>query len=379
MRILVVPDKFKGTLTARQAAQAIASGWRSIRRDDDIQLLPMTDGGDGFGEVMSQLTGAQVRKVRTVDAAGRNCLARWWLNPRDHSAIIESANIIGLAMLPPGQFHPFKLDTRGLGAVIHAAVQAGATRCLIGIGGSATNDGGFGLARSLGWDFRDRSGLPVETWTDLPRAVKVIPPKRHRWFRSSVIAVDVQNRLLGRRGATRVYGPQKGITSADFPTAERALATLAKLLAARSGTNHAAEPGTGAAGGLGFGLRAFLGGRLQSGFDLFAARVHLEQSIRRSDLVITGEGRIDASSLMGKGVGEVANLCRRFRVPCIGLCGSVGDDVRSRAPQSVPSTEKYFVWTVGTTDLADHADVLARPAFWLRKLAATAASLSPVA
>lgn len=373
MRILVVPDKFKGTLTARQAAQAIAAGWRSIRSEDKVQLLPMTDGGDGFGEVMSQLTGAQVRKVKTVDAAGRSCQARWWLNNRDRSAIIESANVIGLARLPQGRFHPFELDTRGLGAVIEAAVRAGATRCLIGVGGSATNDGGFGLARALGWEFRDRRGLPVETWTDLPRAVELAPPKRLRWFRSCVVAVDVQNRLLGRRGATRVYGPQKGITSADFGTAEKALAALAKLLAARAGTNHAFEPGTGAAGGLGFGLRAFLGGRLQSGFDVFATKVRLEQCIRRSDLVITGEGRIDASSLMGKGVGEVAKLCRRFRVPCIGLGGSAD------LARSFSSVKKYFVWTLGTTDLADRAEALSRPAFWLRELGATAASLSPVA
>ena len=370
MRILVVPDKFKGTLTALAAAQAIASGWRSVRRNDNVQILPMSDGGDGFGEVMSQITGAQVHKVRTVDAAGRSCVARWWFDSRKGHAIIDSASVIGLANLPQGRFHPFDLDTRGLGAVIQAAAQAGATRCLIGIGGSATNDGGFGLARALGWEFRDRQNGLVESWTDLPRAVKVVPPKLRRWFRSCVVAVDVQNRLLGRHGATRVYGPQKGITPADFRAAENALRNLASLIELQSGTNVAAEPGTGAAGGLGFGLRAFLGGRLRPGFDLFAQHAHLQKRLRWADLVITGEGQIDTSTLMGKGVGQIAKCCATLGVPCIGLAGNVN--------LPAPTSSGDFSWTQGITNLTTREEALTKPGYWLRRLAAAAANLSPV-
>ena len=142
LRILLIPDKFKGTLSAGAAARAIAKGWHKARRQDSLDLLPMTDGGDGFGEVMSVLLCARIQRLGTVDAAHRPCSARWWWEPRTKTAIIESAAIVGLAMLPPGRFHPFELDTFGLGAVLRAAAAKGARRCLMGIGGSATNDGG---------------------------------------------------------------------------------------------------------------------------------------------------------------------------------------------------------------------------------------------
>src|SRR5258707_2429057 len=155
MNILIIPDKFKGTLTAEAAAQAIARGWNATRPDDLLDLLPMSDGGDGFGEVLSGLLGAKVQNLRTINAAHRPCAAKWRWQPTTRTAIIESATVIGLANLPPKRFHPFELDTYGLGAVIEAASDKGARRCFVGIGGSATNDGGFGLARSLGWQFRN--------------------------------------------------------------------------------------------------------------------------------------------------------------------------------------------------------------------------------
>ena len=209
MNILVIPDKFKGTLTANAAAQAIARGWRKMRPEDSLTILPMSDGGDGFGEIMGQSLGAKIQKIKTVDAAHRKCEARWWWEPKTKTAVIESANVIGLAKLPAGKFHPFELDTFGLGAVIRAAAEKGARRCIIGIGGSATNDGGFGMARALGWKFLDRRDEPIEQWTELQQLTRISRPKRRWWIRELIVAVDVQNPLLGPRGATRVYGPQK--------------------------------------------------------------------------------------------------------------------------------------------------------------------------
>jgi len=153
LRVLIVPDKFKGTLTAQQAAEAIARGWSQTRNDDSIELLPMSDGGDGFGVVLSELLEAQVQSTKTVDAAHRPVVAEWWWEPRSATAIVEAARVNGLAQLPRGKFHPFELDTFGLGQVLREAVQAGAKRCVVGIGGSATNDGGFGMARAMGWEF----------------------------------------------------------------------------------------------------------------------------------------------------------------------------------------------------------------------------------
>ena len=306
LKVLIIPDKFKGTLTAPAAAEAIARGWRKARPGDLLSLLPMSDGGDGFGEVTSALLKARIQRVRTVDAAHRPCVAKWWWEPKTRTAIIESAGVIGLAMLPPKRFHPFQLDTLGLGAVVQAAAKRGARRCLMGIGGSATNDGGFGLARALGWEFLDRKGVLIEHWTGLGQLERIRVPQRRRWFNSVVVATDVRNRLLGQRGATRVYGPQKGLRAQDLALAERCLGRLARVLKQQFGRDVAREPGTGAAGGLGFGLVAFLGAELQPGFELFARQAALDRHLRAADLVVTAEGAIDRSTLMGKGVGQIA-------------------------------------------------------------------------
>ena len=364
LRVLIIPDKFKGTLTAPAAARAIARGWHEARPQDCLDLLPMSDGGDGFGEVTSALLNARIRHVRTVNAARRPCVARWWWEPRTRTAIIESAAVIGLAMLPPKQFHPFDLDTLGLGAVISAAVRQGATRCLMGIGGSATNDGGFGLARALGWQFLDHDGHLIERWTGLCRLDRIRQPRRRRWFARWLAASDVQNRLLGPRGATRVYGPQKGLRPRDFALAERCLGRLAMVVRRQLGCDFARQPGAGAAGGLGFGLLAFLGAELKPGFDVFARQAGLARRVRAADLVITGEGAIDASTLMGKGVGQVARRCRELGLPCIGLAGVVGDG---------RGIAEYFSRTHALTELTTVKQAKAKPAHWLERLARRAA------
>ena len=360
LKVLITPDKLKGTLTAAAAAEAIARGWRKARAGDSLSLLPMSDGGDGFGEVTSTLLKARIQHVKTVDAAHLPCVATWWWEPRTRTAIIESATVIGLAMLPPKRSHPFELDTLGLGAVVQAAAKRGARRCLMGIGGSATNDGGFGLARALGWEFLDRKGVLIEHWTGLGQLERIRVPQRRRWFNSVVVATDVRNRLLGQRGATRVYGPQKGLRAQDLALAERCLGRLARVLKQQFGRDVAREPGTGAAGGLGFGLVAFLGAELQPGFELFARQAALDRHLRAADLVVTGEGAIDRSTLMGKGVGQIALRCRKRKIPCIGLAGMVG---------ASPGTATLFTQVHALTELTTAAQAKAKPAYWLERLA----------
>jgi glycerate 2-kinase len=354
LRVLIVPDKFKGTLTARAAAAAIARGWRKARPHDLLDLLPMSDGGDGFGEVTRLLLKAGSRRVRTLDAAHRPCMARWWWEPQTHTAIVESAGVIGLVMLPAKGFHPFKLDTFGLGAVLRAAARKGARRCLVGLGGSATNDGGFGVARALGWQFLDGKGQAIESWRELGRLKRIGAPACRRWFESLVVATDVQNPLLGPRGATRIYGPQKGLRRREFALAERCLRRLARVVQRQFGRDLAHVPGAGAAGGLGFGLMAFLGAELRPGFDLFARQAALERRLRAAALVVTGEGSIDGSTLMGKGVGEIARRCRELGIPCIGVAGMV---------KSSKWTAAWFAQTHALTDMASvrQAQSEARP------------------
>ena len=368
LHILIIPDKFKGTLTARAAAKAIALGWREARPEDSLDLLPMSDGGDGFGDVTSALLQAKSQRVRTVDAAHRPCLARWWWEPRTKTAIIESAAVIGLAMLPRKRFHPFQLDTQGLCAVMRAALKAGATRCLMGLGGSATNDGGFGLAQALGWQFLDGDGRLIEHWQDLHLLQSIRAPQQRRWFARCLAATDVQNPLLGPQGATRVYGPQKGLRPRDFALAERCLKRLAQVVKQQFGRDFAREPGAGAAGGLGFGLLAFLRARLQPGFDLFAQQAALERRLRAADLVITGEGMIDRSTLMGKGVGRIAERCQRLNIPCIGLAGMVSAN---------RNTAESFNQIHALTELTTLAQAKSRPAYWLGRLARRAANSTP--
>ena len=285
----------------------------------------MSDGGDGFGEVLSVHLEARPQTVKTVDAAHRPIKATWWYEPRSKTAIIDSSRIIGLAQLPPKKFHPFELDTYGLGAVLTAAANKGARRCMMGIGGSATNDGGFGMARALGWQFHDKAGKCIEKWTDLPKLERIYRPQHPRWFEEFVVAVDVQNPLLGAKGATKIYGLQKGLTTKDFVPAEACLRRLAAIVEREMDRNYGADDGMGAAGGLGFGLRAFAGGRLEPGFGVFARLSELRRHMGIAQMIVTAEGRIDQSSLMGKGVGEVAWWSRKLNLPCIGFAGVIGD------------------------------------------------------
>jgi len=372
VKILIVPDKFKGTLTASAAAAAIARGWRKVRPHDAIECLPMSDGGDGFGEVMGRLLHAKIQKVNTVDAAHRSCQAHWWWEPKTKTAVIESANIIGLAQLPPEKFHPFELDTFGLGAVIRAAAGKGAKRCIVGIGGSATNDGGFGMARALGWKFWDRDDKPIERWTELYQLARISAPRRRRWFTELIVAVDVQNPLLGIHGATRVYGPQKGLRPSEIREAERNLRSLAKVVTQNqlgvppSGGPDRLKPelrtfpGAGAAGGLGFGLIVFLDARVEPGFDLFARFARLNEKFRAADLVITGEGLIDESTFMGKGVGEIARRSRKEKIPCIAFAGNIP----ARA-----ETNRIFVEARSLTEVTTVEKAKSNPTVWLERVA----------
>ncbi|HEX3719390.1 MAG TPA: glycerate kinase [Verrucomicrobiae bacterium] len=357
MRVLIVPDKFKGTLTAHQAAQSIATGWRSARRGDFLDRVPMSDGGDGFGEVLSDLLGARPRNIQTLDAAHRSRQAVWWWQCADKLAIVESAKVVGLATLPPREFHPFQLDTAGLAKNLKAAATAKARQCLIGIGGSATNDGGFGMARALGWKFLDAAGNDLDEWWRLRDLASTRRPAAALKLRVTV-AVDVSNPLLGPEGCSRVYGPQKGLY--EFDWAEKCLERMALVLQRQHGIDCAKIPGAGAAGGLGFGLMAFVGAKLESGFELFARYSKLEKRIAAADMVVTGEGALDLQTHMGKGVGEIAALCVRSRIPCVALAGKIDPS---------PKHARAFTHARALTELTDARQAQARAAHFLEKLA----------
>lgn len=363
-RVVIVPDKFKGTLTAVEAARAIARGWRRVRPRDRMELIPMSDGGDGFGETVALQEQGRRRRLKTVNAAGQSIWAPWWWVSRSSMAIIETARVVGLAQLPADRFHPFDLDTYGLGIFISKILDREiVARLLIGLGGSATNDGGFGMARSLGWQFRRGNGERIVRWPELTALEAIVSPIRRAKALKVVVAVDVQNPLLGAEGASRIYGPQKGLRERDMHLAEACLASLSKCFQRQTERLEAHRPGAGAAGGLGFGCYAFLDGKSRSGFEVFAESARLDRRLSQADLVLTGEGAVDRSSLMGKGVGQVAKWCRDHQKPCIALGG--------KASQSLAAG--FWKLYAIVPEVAEKRAALEKPRFCLSQLAEKAA------
>lgn len=322
-------DKFKGSLTAAQAVAAVASGLRQVRPDWTIDPLPLADGGDGTTDILAAALGGEWRHAEVTDALGRPLRAPWLILPCDPagpSALIEMSAASGIRHLTPEEREPSRATTYGTGELVRAAIAAGARRLVIGLGGSATNDGGAGLARALGHRFLDSAGAEID---DLPlglvRLARIdsstatsLPPVE--------VLCDVSNPLLGPDGATAVFGPQKGVTPDLEPVSEAALSRLADVAALHFGRDHRDVPGAGAAGGLGFGLLAFAGARLTGGFAWIADKVRLARRLAAADLVITGEGCLDTQSLAGKVPGEVLTLARKHHRPCHAFAGRIEHD-----------------------------------------------------
>ena len=310
VRILIAPDKFKGSLSAPAAAEAIARGLRSVWPDAQLDLAPIADGGEGFAEALKVALGAEWVNVASEDALGRAIAARYaWLDG-ERLAILEISEASGLHRIAPHERDPLRADTFGTGILIAHAIARGARRILVGLGGSATTDGGAGMARALGFRFLDGEGRDFPAAPGALQSVAQIVRPADRVLPEIFAASDVQNPLLGERGAARVYGPQKGADAAAVALLDRALTRLADVCAADLGCDHRHVPGSGAAGGLGFGLLTFCNAKIRPGFEMISETLHLGKRIAAADLVITGEGRIDDQTLDGKGPAGVAALAR---------------------------------------------------------------------
>jgi glycerate kinase len=328
VRIVLAPQEFKGSLTAAEAAEAMAAGVRRARPDAEPDLAPVADGGPGTVAAVVAATGGELRRAGCRDPLGRPVEAAFGLIDGGRTAVIEMAAAAGLVLLRPEERDPRTAGTEGVGDLIRAALDAGAARLLIGLGGSATNDGGAGMARALGARLLHRDGheLPAggAALLDL-HAVDISGMDRRLRAAAVTGATDVRNPLCGPEGASAVYGPQKGATPDDVRLLDAALGRYAEVIARDLGVDVAGVPGAGAAGGLGAGLLAFLGAELRSGFELVAEAAHLEERIATAGLVLTGEGRLDGQSLFGKTTVGVARLAARQRVPVVALCGGLGD------------------------------------------------------
>lgn len=327
-RYLIAPDKFKGSLSAPEAADAIAAGILQREPDALIDKCPIADGGEGFMDTLAATLDGQWISCPAVDALGRAIESRYVLaqTPEGPTAVMEMAETAGLWRLTAEERDPMVATTRGVGMQIsHAVSEHAVTRIILGIGGSATNDGGSGMASALGIDFLDANSEKVDpNPTTLP-AVQVIDPQFRISLPEITCACDVENPLLGENGATTVFSTQKGSTAETRPLLESALAHLVTL---SKGGESSLIPGAGAAGGLGFGLLHFANARLISGFDLLAGLLDLENRIAQADHVITGEGSIDHQSLSGKGPVALARLANARGIPVTGYCGLTDDAAR---------------------------------------------------
>jgi glycerate 2-kinase len=323
VRVLIAPDSFAGTLAAGEAAAAIAAGWSRVAPQDDLDLVPLSDGGPGFVEALSASLGGDRLRVETRDALLRPAQAEVLI--RGPVAYLESAQACGLHLLTPAERDPCRTTTLGVGDLIAAACGAGARQLVVGLGGSASNDGGAGVLSRLGLRLVGSDGGPLA-----PGGIHLAEldhiGREAGWHAPTdvVAATDVDNPLLGEQGATAVYGPQKGADASIVSRLEAALSRLVAVvrrdLPESAGVEN--EPGAGAAGGLGYGLMV-LGARRASGIDLVLRAVELHRRARAADLVITGEGSFDRQSLHGKVVAGVAGVARAAGVRCVVLAGRV--------------------------------------------------------
>ena len=322
MKILIACDKFKGSLTAPEACEAVASGISDALGSGAVEMrqLPVADGGDGMALSLTVAGNGEWITHQVSNALGQPVEAGYGMIKNGRVAVIEMAEASGLAQLDATSLDPWNATTFGTGELLLDATNRGVETIVLGIGGSATNDGGTGMASALGFQFLDETGHALDAIpAELEKVASIVAPDNPD-LPEITVACDVTNPLLGPSGCSSVYGPQKGISPADLSRHEKRLSHLVSLTNER-GRIAADQPGAGAAGGLGFGSRVFLNARLVPGFELVADILELDAAVQWADLVITGEGKLDSQSCQGKAPHGVAQLAKRHGKSTAAFCG----------------------------------------------------------
>ncbi|MBE6541385.1 MAG: glycerate kinase [Ruminococcaceae bacterium] len=357
MKITVALDSFKGSIDTFTSAKAVSEGIKRVFPDSDIYISPLADGGEGTVDAVVSACSGKIIKVQAHDPLGRFIESSYGFIEKTQTAIIEMAASSGITIIKPDERDPLYTTTRGVGDMILDAIKRGCRKFIIGIGGSATNDGGVGMLSALGFSFLDKDGnlvpdgaIGLRDIVDIQR-VNVVPELSECSFS---IACDVKNPLCGENGCSRVFGPQKGASSDMIDLMDvwlQKYADLTKVI------NPDADPdyhGSGAAGGLGFAFMAYLGGKLTSGVDLVIKETGLEEHIKNSDYVITGEGRLDGQSYMGKAPIGVAKLAKKYSKPVIAFAGCVTDDAKKCNEYGI---DAFFPILKVPCDLTDAMDI----------------------
>jgi glycerate kinase len=364
VRVVVAPDSFGGTMSAVEAAEAMATGWRRSAPGDELELRPFSDGGPGFVDVIGSVLAGRVVPVPTTDPLGRPAVGAVLLD--GDTAYVESAQATGLHLLTAAERDPLRTSTHGLGTLLAAAVECGARTVVVGLGGSATNDAGAGMLAALGVELLDAGGSALPPGGLALAALDRVAGAPQLRGAHLVAATDVDNPLCGPTGATAVFGPQKGLRAEDTERLDAALARFAEVVERDLPgvpAGLAELPGSGAAGGLGAAVFA-LGGTRQAGFELVSRVVGLPAALAQADLVLTGEGSFDSQSLRGKVASGVAAAAADRGVPCLVLAGQVSVGRREAAAAGVEAA--YSV----AEEAGSVAEALRRPADRLADLAA---------
>lgn len=326
MKIILAPDKFKSCMTSPEICRIMSEAFRSELPDAEIVSLPMADGGDGTTRAMASALGAELRTAEVAGPLGGKVTAEYAFHPGTRTGVLEMASASGIALVRREDLNPMKATTYGTGELLKALLDDGAEAITIGIGGSATVDGGTGLAQALGYRFLDKDGNELETGAGplarLDRIDASQADSRLQNVRISV-ACDVTSPLLGEHGAARVFGPQKGATPEMVEQLERNLARLAQVWIRQGFLDTVEKPGDGAAGGLGAGLRAFCRATPRSGAKLVMELLHFNEHLQNADLVVTGEGCTDSQTDAGKLCGEIAAAAHARNVPVLLLSGAL--------------------------------------------------------
>lgn len=329
MKIVIAPDSFKESMTALEVATNIENGFKEIFPDADYIKVPMADGGEGTTQSLVDATKGSIKKLSVTGPLGEPVEAFFGLSGDGQTAIIEMAAASGLDLVPTEQRNPMVTTTYGTGELILAAIDEGIKKVIIGIGGSATNDGGAGLAQALGAKLLTQEGEEIGFGGGTLERLHTIDVSGFNQKLSTVefqIACDVDNPLNGPRGASAVYGPQKGATSEMIDILDKNLLHYATIIKRDLRRDVANIPGAGAAGGLGAGLLSFLNPELKRGIDIVVEEARLEEKLKDADLVITGEGRIDSQTIYGKTPIGVAKLAKKYHCPVVGIAGSISQE-----------------------------------------------------
>ncbi len=326
MPIVIAPDSFKGSLTSAEVAEAMAKGVKRVLPQADMTLLPLSDGGEGLVDSLVVASGGRLAEFDVTGPLGTPVTAKMGLMGDGQTAVIEMAQASGLILVPENKRNPLVTTTFGTGELIKKALELGCSHLIIGIGGSATNDGGMGMAQALGFRFFDEQKQPLgQGGGELARLARIDASGRDPRLDDVTIEVacDVNNPLTGPQGAAHIYGPQKGATSEMVEFLDAALSNYDQILQRDLGQDVGKVPGAGAAGGLGAGLMALLGGLLVSGIELVLDVLDFDKKVKGACLVLTGEGKFDAQSAFGKVPMGVAHRARKLGVPVVVIAGSV--------------------------------------------------------